>query len=163
MKAITGYLNDKKAHFMVAPHETTYDSVAEARELGIRADEVVKTVMLSTTSGHVAAVVPASTRVDARKLEHLLHVEDARLATEDEIKEDFPDFELGGLPPIPSLLGVPTVVDPRVTLHDRVAFAVAPDLSVEVEVTDLFKDEQLWLSPIGRQGELEESVSEWVS
>jgi Ala-tRNA(Pro) deacylase len=163
MKTVTGYLSDKHARFMVAPHETTYNSLAEARELGVGADEVVKTVMLTTTSGHVAAVVPASTRVDARKLEQLLHVEDARLATEQEITEDFPDFELGALPPVPSLLGIPTVVDPKVTLHQRVAFAVTPDLSVEVETADLFRNEHVWLSPIGHQGELEDSFSEWTN
>lgn len=162
MKTITGYLADKKAHFMVAPHSKTYSSLAEAKELGIGADEVIKTVMLSTTTGHVAAVIPASSRVDTRKLENLLHVEDARLATEDEITEDFPDFELGALPPVPSLLGIPLVVDPKVTQHDRVAFAASPDLSIEIETADLFKNEQLWLSPIGRQWELEESFSEWT-
>src|SRR5688572_10165362 len=114
MQTITRYLAEKQAHFMVAPHPNTYSSLAEAKELGVAPDEVIKTVMLSTTTGHVAAVIPASSRVDTRRLEDLLHVEDARLATEEEITEDFPDFELGALPPVPSLLGIPLVVDPKV-------------------------------------------------
>lgn len=160
MTTITEYLQDKGATFIMAPHARAYSSLVEARELGIRADEVIKTVMLSTTAGHVAVVIPASARVNTRKLEELLDVDDARLATEQEISEDFPDFELGGLPPIPSLLGVPTVVDPDVTLHERVAFAVTPTESVEVEVPDLFRGERLTLSPVGHRLELEDSFSE---
>jgi len=160
MTAITQYLQTKGARFMVAPHATTYSSLAEARELGIRADEVIKTVMLATTAGHVAAVIPASTRVNTRKLEDLLFVDDARLATEEEISEDFPDFELGCLLPVPSLLGIPTVVDPEVTLHERVAFAMSPTESIEVEVADLFKGEHLTLSPVARRLELEEAFAE---
>jgi prolyl-tRNA editing enzyme YbaK/EbsC (Cys-tRNA(Pro) deacylase) len=159
MTAIVQHLQANGARFWVAPHEATYSSLAEARELGIRADEVIKTVMLATTSGHVAAIIPASTRVNARKLEQLLFVDDARLATEEEIREDFPYFDLGCLPPIPSLLGVPTVVDPEVTLHERVAFAVSPTESIEVEVADLFKGEHLTLAPVARRLEFEEAFA----
>ena len=48
---------------------------------------------------------------------------DVRLATEQEIVERFPEFELGAIPPLPDLLGVPGYADPTVFEHDEAAFA----------------------------------------
>ena len=46
-----------------------------------------------------------------------------RLATETELQADFPGYELGALPPLGSLLGVPLLVDPEVLSHETVLFA----------------------------------------
>lgn len=70
-------------------------------------------------------VIPASRRLDLSRLRELtgasLHL---RLATEQEMKRDFPDFEVGALPPFGPLLPASEVVDVRLLYHDRVVCGV---------------------------------------
>jgi prolyl-tRNA editing enzyme YbaK/EbsC (Cys-tRNA(Pro) deacylase) len=44
------------------------------------------------------------------------------LATEAELAADFPGYELGALPPLGSLLGVPPLIDPEALDHETVLF-----------------------------------------
>jgi Ala-tRNA(Pro) deacylase len=62
---------------------------------------VAKTLVLKAPAGFVRAVLPSSCRVDVRKLaeavgESRKHV---GLATEDELAQEYPEFELGAVPP----------------------------------------------------------------
>jgi Ala-tRNA(Pro) deacylase len=94
--------------------------------LGISADEVVKTIVLHTVAGYALVAVPDYRRLDMRLVEAAVGDHHARLATEEELAQDFPDFELGALPPLGSLLGMPAYADPEVMAHDTVVFAAAP-------------------------------------
>ena len=75
----------------------------------------------------------------------------ARLATEAELAADFPGYELGALPPLGSLLGVPLLVDPEVLSHEVVLFAAGLETeSVRVRAGELFRDEPLTLRQLTR-------------
>ena len=136
------------------PHEQTYTSIDEARALGISADEVLKTVVLGTASGHALAVIPGSRRLDIRAVEKAISDKHVRLAAEQEIESDFPDYELGAMPPLGSLHGAPTYVDPEVIGHETVVFAAGTQTeSVKVRTEDLFRDEPVTIVPLTRLSE----------
>jgi hypothetical protein len=44
----------------------------------------------------------------------------ARLAKEDEIRDAYPDIQLGCLPPLPSILGVSALVDPAAMQQETI-------------------------------------------
>ena len=67
------------------PHRRAFTSLQEARELGVAADEVLKTVALWTERRYALAVVPASRRLDLRLVRDALEDPAARLATEAEV------------------------------------------------------------------------------
>jgi Ala-tRNA(Pro) deacylase len=74
---------------------------------------------------------------------------DVHLATEDEIERDFKGFELGSLPPIPSLLGVPVYVDPELLEHETIVFAAGSQTeSVQVQIQDLLRGEEFTTVPV---------------
>ena len=149
MAAVAEFLEQRGVPFEVIPHERTYTSIDEARALGITADEVVKTVVLDTVSGHALAVVPASRRVDIRLVRAATGDAHVRLASEDELKRDFPRLELGAFPPLGSILEVPTYVDPEVLAHDTVVFAAgSQNESVRARTEDLFRDEPITKAPL---------------
>jgi Ala-tRNA(Pro) deacylase len=151
MAAVAEFLEQRGVPFEVIPHERTYTSIDEARALGIAADEVVKTVVLDTASGHALAVLPASRRVDIRLLRTATGDAHVRLASEEELKRDFPHLELGAFPPLGSFLEVPTYVDPEVLAHDTVVFAAgSQNESVKVRTEDLFRDEPIAKAPLTR-------------
>ena len=64
ISVVTDWLTKLSVPFEVIPHEQAYTSIDEALALGISADQVVKTVVLDTASGHALAVVPGSRRLD---------------------------------------------------------------------------------------------------
>lgn len=158
MSAVTDHLGKRGVPFEVVPHEQSFTSIEEARALGISADEVVKSVLLATTSGRVLAVLPGSRRLGKREVEAAVGDKHARLATEDELERDFPDYELGAIPPLGSLLGVRTVVDPEVMLHGTIVFAAGNRTeSVKMRTQDLFRDEEVTVAPLARHRENDES------
>lgn len=151
MSFVTDYLTRRGMVFEVADHPRAVTSLEEARALGIAADEVAKTVALTTGRGHALLVLPASRRLDLRLAREAVGDHGARLATEDELEQAFPDCELGALPPLGSLLGVPAFVDPEVMEHDSVIFAAGTQTaSVKANPADLFRDEQVQVTPLTR-------------
>jgi len=157
MLGVSEDLEKRGVTFEATSHPETYTSVDEARALGIAADEVLKAVMLNTASGYRLAVVPASRRLDMKLVEKALGDKHARLATEQELELDFPGYELGALPPLGSLLSVPTYVDPEVMGHEMIVFAAGSRTdSVKVRTKDLFRDEPVSISPLTRHPEEEE-------
>ena len=149
MADVAEFLKTRGVPFEAIPHKRTYTSIDEARALGIAADEVVKTVVLDTASGHALAVLPASRRVDIRLVRAATGDAHVRLASEEELRRDFPHLELGAFPPLGSLLKVPTYVDPEVLTHDTVVFAAgSQNESVKVRTEDLFREEPITKAPL---------------
>ncbi len=152
MATVTEFLEQRGVPFEVIDHERTYTSIDEARALGIAADEVVKTLVLDTASGHALAVVPASRRVDMRLVRDATGDPHAKLASEDELERHFPSVELGAFPPLGSLVEAPTYVDPEVLVHDTVVFAAgSQNRSVKARTEDLFRDEPITEAPLTRR------------
>jgi Ala-tRNA(Pro) deacylase len=152
MAGVREYLEKRGIPFEAISHERTYTSIDEARALGISADEVVKTIVLDTSSGHALAVIPASQRLDIKLARAATGDKDARFATEEELERDFPHTELGGFAPLGSLLKAPTYVDPEVLTHGTVVFAAGSQReSVKVRTEDLFRDEPITQVPLTKK------------
>src|SRR5918993_5592767 len=142
MSAVTDRLTKLNVPYEAIPHEQAFTSAEEALALGVSPDEVVKTIVLDTPSGHALAVIPGSRRLDIRAAERAVGDKHVRLATEEEIEKDFPGYELGAMPPLGSLHGAPTFVDPEVMRHDTLVFAAGTQTeSVKVRAEDLFRTE----------------------
>jgi prolyl-tRNA editing enzyme YbaK/EbsC (Cys-tRNA(Pro) deacylase) len=105
------------AAYELLPHAHTESAFAEAQALGLEPDDVAKTLIVKTLEGYLRAVVPAAARLDERKLRDLTggSKKDVHLATEDDLRRDYPDFELGAVPPAGGARRDPVIVDTRVT------------------------------------------------
>lgn len=120
-------------------HEHTETAADEAKALGLRPDDVAKTLVLSTPGGHLRAVLPASERIDMHKLRALLDVPGKRihLASEEELARDYPSFELGAVPPFGGPRD-PVVVDGRVSAREWVVVeAGSHEDSIRMRAADL--------------------------
>jgi Ala-tRNA(Pro) deacylase len=161
MSVVTEHLQRRGVPFELITHPQAFTSLAEALAMGVKADEVLKTLVLDTGERHVLAVVPASRRLDMRRVHVATGDPHARLASETEMSTDFPGMELGALPPIGSLLGVPLLVDPEVMTHETVVVAAGKQTeSVRARVEDLFRDEEIRVVEIARHPEEEEGHHE---
>jgi Ala-tRNA(Pro) deacylase len=136
-------LDEANVDYDLLAHAHTETAAAEADALGISPDEVAKTLVVTTPDGYVRAVVPASCRIDLHKLReargsggrHSVH-----LATEDRLREDYSDFELGAVPPVGGTRKDPVVVDSRVAERDSVVIeAGSHEQSIRLKASDLVR------------------------
>ena len=139
MSVVTEHLKQRGSVFEVLAHRQAYTSVEEARALGMQVGEVLKTLAVRTGPGYALVVIPASRRLDLHLAREALGDSRARLATEEELGRDFPDYELGALPPLGALLGARLYVDPEVLGHDTMTFAAGTQTeSVKMQTQELF-------------------------
>jgi Ala-tRNA(Pro) deacylase len=97
--------------------------------------------VLAAPEGHVRAVLPASERIDLRKVREVVEGgKSIHLAAEDELARDYPEFELGAVPPFGGAAGDRVLVDARVTQqHSVVLEAGSHERSVRLETADLLE------------------------
>jgi Ala-tRNA(Pro) deacylase len=122
IETTTKHLDELGIDYEVIEHERAFTAAAEARAAGQEPANAVKSVLLRDLEGYELVVLQASDRLDMGKVREQLGESrsELRLATEDEMDADFPQFELGALPPLGEMLPAPEIVDRRVLDHDRV-------------------------------------------
>jgi Ala-tRNA(Pro) deacylase len=105
--------------------------------------------------------VPATGRLDMHLVQAAVGDRHVRLATEQELRRDFPHIELGALPPLGSLLGAPLYVDQEVLQHETVVFAAGSQTeSVQIRTADLLQHEQVTTLPLIKHAD--ENDKDWL-
>ena len=117
---VTEFLERHGVPYEVVEHERTQTAAAEARAAGMPPADVAKTVVLRDQEGVRLAVIPASHRLDLHKVKRELGSKGLRLVTEQEMAEEFADFEVGAVPPFGPMFHALELVDERLLDHDRI-------------------------------------------
>lgn len=125
--------------FELLPHGRSTTAAAEARMLGLLPQAVAKTVIAKDADGlHVRAVIPATSRVSLSKLAKAAGTSSVRLLTEAELVADYPQFELGAVPPFGGPAGDRVVVDRKLLEHEHIVFeAGVHTTSLRMRVEDV--------------------------
>ena len=136
--ALVGILRDHGVEFEVLPHRPTTSAVGEAKALGVLAQTVAKTLVAhDEQKRRVRAVVPASSRLDLRRLADVVGAT-VRLLSESELAHAYPEFELGAVPPFGGPEGDRVVVDRSLGETDHVVVeAGVHNTSLRVLTQDL--------------------------
>jgi len=136
---LVGELDRAEVQYELVWHRKTSTAAEEAAALFVPREQVAKTLVLATRAGYVRAVVPASARIDLSKAGKVLGGDETtRLATEQELAEAFPMFELGAVPPFGGGPGDRTIVDVHLTGQDSVLVeAGSHSASLKIGTKDL--------------------------
>jgi Ala-tRNA(Pro) deacylase len=138
------YLRTKGAPFDVIFHAEADDSIEKSGILDVPSYGVLKALLIKGTFGEAVAVLPASRRIDHRLLAEITGDPHVRLASEEELDWEYSSIELGALPPLGRIYGLPTYVDATVIEHDVVVVASGRrDESLMLKTADLFADEDV--------------------
>lgn len=138
---VTGLLEEAGVDFDVLEHERTERAADEATALGIGTEDVAKTLVVVAPNDNVRAVLPASERIDLHKVAAAVGVgaKKVHLASEDDLARDYPDFELGAVPPF-SGREDRVIVDERLAARDSVVLeAGSHTRSVRLKAADLVR------------------------
>jgi Ala-tRNA(Pro) deacylase len=119
---VSSFLDSHQAEFTLTTHPTAFTArqVAAAEHLAAR--EVAKTVVIFGDGAYHMIVIPASKQVDMHEVRPTLGLSQARLATEAELKKLFPDCEVGAMPPLGPVYGLPVYLDASLAGQDVIAF-----------------------------------------
>jgi Ala-tRNA(Pro) deacylase len=135
---VAEFLKSQGVSAELIPHARVDPALAEARALGVPPGEVAKTVVLRTSGGFVRALLPATERLDVRKAREAIEAPaGVRLATEEELRREYPEFGVGAVPPFGGARRDPVVVDTSFRRLDSVIVeAGVADGSVRLRVAD---------------------------
>jgi Ala-tRNA(Pro) deacylase len=120
-KRLREYLDTHHVKYVVITHSQAFTAQEIAAHLHVPGREMAKTVVIKTPTGLALAVVRAQDRVDPVLVGGTLGSA-ARLATEQEFRDAFPDCEVGAMPPFGSLYEVTTLVDSKLEEDENIVF-----------------------------------------
>jgi Ala-tRNA(Pro) deacylase len=121
-KKLKELFDGAKIPYEVYNHPLAYTAQEIAQRQHFSGDYMAKVVMLNVDGKLVMAVITASQKIHLPTARESLMARDVRLATEDEFVSRFPDCEIGAMPPLGGLFGVPVYVDPRVSEDESIYF-----------------------------------------
>ena len=121
-RTLQAYLDREWVHYDVLPHPEAFRALAIAQTLHTPEKEMAKVVIVKVRERFMLTVLPASWNVDLHRLRTVLATPQVRLATEDEIRDLFPDCELGAMPPFGNLYGLDVYVDQSLTDDEEIVF-----------------------------------------
>jgi len=154
MADVAKVLDEAGVEYELLSHAHTERAADEADALGLPPTAVAKTLVLTAPEGHLRVVLPASARIDLGKVRD--YVEGGKrvhLAGEDELARDYPEFELGAVPPFGGASRDRVLVDSRVAEQASVVLEMGShEQSVrlqtaglleltEAEIVDICKEE----------------------
>lgn len=121
-KQLQNFLDSHQAKYAISSHHTAYTAREVASVEHLPAREVAKLVVVFGDGKYHMIVIPANRLVDFQEVRHTLGLSQARLATEDELAKLFPDCELGAMPPIGEIYGLPVFLDSSLLDEPMIAF-----------------------------------------
>ena len=103
-------------------HERVYTSQEIAAAMHVPGKELAKVVMVKADGRMVMLVLPASYRVDTKKLKKILKCKKLGISKEKEFEELFSDCEVGAMPPFGNLYHLEVWVDQVITEDEFIVF-----------------------------------------
>ena len=136
-KRLREHLDEHGIKYLVITHSPAFTAQEIAARMHIPGRELAKAVVVKEPQGLALVVLRAQDRVDLGSIGG-----DARLASEEEFRNAFPDCEVGAMPPMGNLYGIPTLVDEALSRDEEIVFnagthteAIRLDFSDFVAVT----------------------------
>lgn len=122
MRKLREMLDEARVSYEVYNHPLAYTAQEIAAKQHFSGEEMAKVVMLKVDGALVMGVVMGSQKVNPARVKQSLGANDVRLATEDEFVAQFPDCEIGAMPPFGNLFGLPVYADPALEQDESIYF-----------------------------------------
>ena len=116
------WLNTSKVRYTTAKHSVAYTAQEIAAAQHVPGRQLAKSVLVKTDRGPILAVLPAIHLIDLKKLKALVGAKTVGIAKEADIKQQFPDVEVGAMSPFGNVYGVPVVTDKAWGEADEIVF-----------------------------------------
>ena len=112
------YLKQRGSDYTLLGHPHSESSMETAESAKVPGDALAKGVVLKDADGVLLAVVPSDYHIELDTLNTQLG-RDLEFVAEDELRDLFPDCELGAVPAIGAAYSLPTLWDPDSSLGQQ--------------------------------------------
>lgn len=103
-------------------HTPAFTSQQVAQAEHVHGMNVAKPVIVNADGRNYMCVLAACCTINFDALKTVLEAETVRLVEEGELRELFPDCDIGAEPPFGSLYGMPTILDDRMEHDEFIVF-----------------------------------------
>ncbi len=121
-RKIQEFLDRYHIKYVSISHSAAYTAQEIAASAHVPGQELAKTVIVKLDGDLALAVLPASRRLDLALLKEASGASQIELAGEQEFKNQFPDCEIGAMPPFGNLYGLPVYVAQKLSEDHLIAF-----------------------------------------
>jgi Ala-tRNA(Pro) deacylase len=121
-KKLREFLDGQGIKYVTVSHLVTYTAQETAALTHVLSKELAKTVIVKVDGALAMAVLPASYEVDLSLLRAATEARTISLAKEKEFKDQFPECEIGAMPPFGNLYGMAVFVDESLAKDKEIAF-----------------------------------------
>lgn len=139
-------LDQRRIKYVTIRHSPAFTASEVAALAHVSGNDFAKTVVVVDKARMAMVVIPASRRIAVHHLSNELGA-DVRLATESELAAAFPDCEIGAMPPIGGLYGMPVYVSEELAREKEIAFNAGTHTEVikmaYADFADLVKPREL--------------------
>ena len=122
VQKLKDFLDANRVQYVSIRHSPAYTSEKIAASAHIPGKELAKTVMVKLDGKMAMAVLPATQRIDVRRLKEASGAKQAELASEHEFASLFPACETGAMPPFGNLYDMQVYVSPSLADDEEIAF-----------------------------------------
>lgn len=119
---LKAFLSTAKVKYTAAKHSTVYTAQEIAASQHVPGRQLAKCVLVLTNQDPVLAVLPAIHLIDFKKLKALLGTKTVSLAKEADIRQRFPDIEVGAMSPFGNLYQLSVVMDRALSQAPEIVF-----------------------------------------
>jgi Ala-tRNA(Pro) deacylase len=122
VKKLIEFLEKNHIKYNTIIHSAVFTAQEIAASAHIPGKELAKTVMVKVNGKMAMAVLPASYKVDFKRLKGAKGANRVELASEQEFKTMFPECDIGAMPPFGNLYDMEVFEDERLTEDREIAF-----------------------------------------
>jgi Ala-tRNA(Pro) deacylase len=122
LQTCLNYLDERGIRYAHTSHSPAYTAgeVAVAEYLPLH--RMAKTVVFRSNEGYILVVVPADTYEDVEQVRTAVGIATLQKAKETELYLLFPNAEVGAMPPLGTLFGLPVYLDRELARQEFIAF-----------------------------------------
>lgn len=122
VRQISEYLNQHNVEYRCYNHPPAVTALEIAESTHVPGHLLAKPVIIKADDQFVMAIVPANEHVDLELLRQVMGADQIRMAKESEFNRLFPLCEVGGMPALGRLYGLPVYLDQSLINEDWIAF-----------------------------------------
>jgi Ala-tRNA(Pro) deacylase len=122
ISALRELLDANGVAYETVNHDPSYTAQETAKVAHISGYRIAKTVMAKLDGKLAMVVLPATNHVNLDQLRRQTGAHRVELAHEDEFKDEFPECELGAMPPFGNLYGMEVFVEKLLGENETIAF-----------------------------------------
>jgi Ala-tRNA(Pro) deacylase len=119
---LESFLKERDVPFQTQHHARAFTALEIAESEHVPGKMLAKVVILTDTDRLLMAVIPAPEHVNLDKAKAVIGTDRLRLAEESEFLDEFPDCEVGAMPPFGNLYDVPVYVDKTLAEDETIVF-----------------------------------------